>query len=183
MPNPTYRYRVTDDGSIYRGQIMRTGHDESWSDYWDGDGMVGFTVDWHYGSQHLTPLHKDEANERAMTAFRLGQGTDSLDRLAPRLANNEDACFLHVPLDRGTDFYVLAYSGDPDGKFRAEVEAVWNSEVYRIEEDKYLPGAGIWREWDVTGDEHYGMSEAESAFEKEFPLAEFPAEMFVGSDQ
>lgn len=186
MSNPTYRYRVTDDGSVYRGQIMSASHDELWSYYWDGDQMIAFIVDWYYGNRHVNLVTRGndvtDVGQRVIDAFERN-GSAVLDRMAKVITGEPDSRFVLVNLDRGQDMYVLCWGDDADNALRDEVEAIYNGEVYRIEEDKWVGGACVWREYDYTGDEHYGMRNAEAAFESEFPLAEFPAEMFVGSDQ
>lgn len=181
--NKTWRYHVADDGTITRGRAYRLPSDwttDSWRHYWDGDGQVCF-IDGGY--RHGTYAVTDgEDTERAITAFRHSTG-EGLSRLARRLAPDaENAAFIHIGLDRGTDCYALSWDGDPDGAWRDEIEAVYHGDIWRIEVQEYDTFTERWYTADEVPEEYYGEAQAEPAFEREFPLAEVPEALLVTSD-
>ena len=182
----TWRFWVNDnDGTIMRGRLYQLPDDDGdqWRWYWDGDGMVAF-IDGGYRDGTYAVTENDDT-ERAITAYRYS-GSDALDKLAPRLADNPEARFIKVSLDRGSDLYALAWGGDPEGEWRDEIEAVYHGDVWRIEVEEnvsLLPGEYEWHPADDVPEEAYGEDKAQAWFEKEFPLAEFPAHLLVeGSD-
>ena len=171
--------------TIYRGRLYRLPSEwttDSWSHYWDGDGMVGFYEEYARGQRMLV----DNADsERAMSAYLSAKnhGADeheALDTLAVRLTGSEDSRFIVVNLDRGSDLYVLAWGGDPDNTWRDEIEALYNGDIWRIETEVF--DGTDWHPDDDVCDEYYGEDKARAGFEKEFPLDAFPAEVLVGSD-
>ena len=182
-----WRFFVNEnDGTIYRGRLYRLPDDsgDTWRDYWDGDLMVAF-IDGGYrdGTYAVT---ENDGTEQAITAYRWS-GEEALQRLAPRLADNPDAVFIHVGLDRGMDCYALCWSGENAAEWCDEIEAVWHGDIWRIETEEYAPGMGVdgsdWVPSDDVPDEAYGEDKAAAWFAKEFPLDAFPAErLVVGSD-
>jgi len=190
-----YRYAIDADGTITRGEIVRIGDTESWRDYWDGDGMVGFTITYRNGSPTLDMLAEDSDNERAVAAWqseRSGtRGSDgALDRLAVRLgtSGNEEipaSCFMQINLDRDIDLIVHSFSGD-NREWRDEIEAVWHGEVYRIVADKQIGTVNgydpLWLEDESDCTEYYGEDNAADELARQFPLDEYPAEVVVSSD-
>lgn len=187
-----YRFSVEHDGTITRARAYRLPSDwtsDTWTHYWDMDTMTAF-IDGGYrdGVYAVTGCDNDET-ERAIAAFKAEQDTlrgasDGLDRLAKRLADNTDARFIHVSLDRGADLYALAWSGDPDNAWRDEIEAVNCGDVWRIECEEFLPYVGehgAWLSSDEYPEEFYGEDKATSEFARIFPLTEFPAENMVSA--
>ncbi len=199
LTGETWRFVVIEhpgngERTILRGRLYQLPSDwtcDSWRDYWDGDGMVAFIED-----RGCTAVTENEETERAITAYRYS-GPDALDRLAPRLIepHNPESRFIHVGLDRGTDLYALSWDGDPEGEWRDEIDAVYHGDIWRIEVEEYQPGMGYvvpgstadqsgdWVPSDDVCAEWYGEDKARAAFEtREFPLAAFPAEMFVTAE-
>lgn len=175
---------------IQRGRAYQLPSDwttDAWRNYWDCDGMVAF-IDggYRHGTYAVT---ENPDTERAITAYRYS-GEEALVPLAKRLlpesveVGNTPA-FISVGLDRGVDLYVLAWDGDPEGKWRDEIEAVYHGDVWRVEVQEYDASTGTWADADDMCVEWYGEDVATAAFEREFELAEFPAELLVcwsGSD-
>lgn len=113
-----------------------------------------------------------------------GQDPDeALSKVAQRITNNPEARFICVGLDRGVDFYVLTWDGDPNGTWRDEIEAVYHGDIYRIECEEFQPGFGVgggdWTPSDEYPEEFYGEDKAEAEFARIFALTEFPADMLV----
>lgn len=181
----TWRFDVDSNGTIIRGRAYQLPSEwisDAWSCYWDGDWAVGFYEEYARGRR---PLNDSDECERAISAYQSahnygGDPHAALDRLAERLTGNPEAQFICVGLDRGMDFYVLSWSGDPDNVWRDEIEAVNDGDIWRIEVEEYQPGMGPdgsgWVPCDEYPEEFYGEARAMTEFEKVFPLAEFPAE-------
>lgn len=189
-PNdPTdWHYDLSKDGTVTRGRAYNIGDSDSWRNYWDGDGMVGFTVHYRPGGPDIEMLAEDDDNHRAVAAWRAERNGErnsegSLDRLAPRLTDSEDSTFICVSLEPALDFYVLAWGGDADGAWRDEIENVWHGEVYRFEVQEYvLLATKGWECWSPADDpcvESYGEDAAMVELRKMFPLNYFPAEVLV----
>lgn len=195
-----YRFSTRTEGSymgepvtvITRARLYRVGDDsgDSWRDYWDGDQMVAVYDDRDYLSPTTGSL--TERVEYAMAMCRAypnqkGQDLDSvLTRLARRIEGNYDARFISVPIDRGVTLYALSPDGDPTGAWRDEIEAVNWGDIYRVEVEEYkgldMRNDQSWYPDDDLCVEWYGEDVARAAFEKEFSLVEFPAELLVSSD-
>lgn len=191
-----YRYAVDADGTITRGEIVRIGDSDTWRNYWDADGMVGFTVTYR-GSAGLefSMLAEDSDNERAVAAWnseRTGErGSEgALDRLAVRIGQGgtEDmaaSCFMTISLERDMDLVVLSWSGD-NSEWRNEIEAVWHGEVYRIVADKQISTVNgydpLWLEDESDCEWYYGEDKADEELVKQFPLDEYPAEVLVSAE-
>lgn len=192
-----WRFHVADDGTITRGRKYQCPDDggDSWRWYWGSDTLVAF-IDggYRYGVYAMT---EGEDTERAMAAYRAEKtgkcgAEGALDRLAERLTGQADARFIAVSLDRDTDLYALSWDGDPEHEWRDEIEAVYNGDVWRIEVEGYTDvshwGWGTFHEeweWQPTDDiceEFYGEDKADEGWQREFPLAEFPAERLIGSE-
>jgi hypothetical protein len=184
-----YRFSITTtpangEVTLHRGKPFRLPSEwttDSWNNYWDGDHAVGFYEEYARGRR---PLGDSDDSERAMSAYTSAKnhGRDeheALDTLAVRLTGNEEARFIVVGLDRGADLYVLAWSGDPDNTYRDEIEALNLGDIWRIETEVYDPFTGTWSPDDDVCEEYYGEDQMEKGFHKEFPLTEFPSEMFV----
>lgn len=181
-----YRYSIEHDGVIRRATIQRVGDDDTWANYWDADQMIAFTVDWYYGSQHVNLVtygnDVSDLGQRVIAAFER-TGANVLDPMARFITGESDtAKFILVNLDRGQDMYAMCWNDDPGNKWRDEIEAVYNHEVYRIVVDRQLH-TGVWLEDESDCTDYYGRDNADAEWEKEFPLTEYPAEMMVGSDQ
>ena len=190
LTGETWRFHVNEhDGTITRGRKYQLPDDggDQWNWYWEGDMMVAFYDEGYPG---IRGVHGDEDTHRAIMAYKNATNYDSdpdaaLKRLAVRLTGNADADFIVVGLDRGTDLYALSWDGDPDHEWRDEIEALWNGDVWRIEVEEnvcLLPGEYEWHPADDIYDEWYGEDKAQAAFEREFPLAEFPAERLIGAE-
>lgn len=183
-----FRYNLDAEGVVTRGQIQRYGDDDTWANYWDGDQMIAFTVDWHYGWQHANLVTSgndvSDVAERIVAAFER-TGADVLDRMARLITDSEDARFVHVALDRGQDMYALSWNGDPDNVWRDEIEHVYNHEVYRIVADRQISTVNghdpLWLEDESDCTEYYGEDAASEELAKQFPLDEYPAETMVGA--
>lgn len=187
----TYRYNIEDDGTITRGTRTHVGDSDTWRNYWDGDGIVGFTV--HYrgaAGPDINMITDDEDTERAVAAWRAERngerGSDGgLDRLAVRLGS-EDSCFMQISLDRALDFIILSWSGE-SSEWRDEIEEVWHGEVYRIDAEQQVTnlsnGEPMWLSMDSDCTDYYGLDSVLDELAKQFPLTEYPAETQVtGSD-
>jgi len=175
------------DMSVYRGRKYRLPEQwtaDAWHWYWDGDSMVAFYDEGHRGLRAVT---SGDDTDRAIAAYKAERdgrpGADGgLTRTAQRINENAESTFLKIALDRGTDLYVLSWDGDPDGDLRNEVECVYHGDIWRIEVERHFID-GSWTPDDEVPEEYHGEERAQAGFEKEFPLAEFPAEMLVeGSD-
>lgn len=198
--NPHWRFSTHTNGSymgepvtvVTRGRAYRLPGDwtaDSWRDYWDGDGTVcvinGYSRDGWYAST------EGAWTERALHAIQMCREFDQdvdamLTRLARRLTGNWASKFIVVGLDRGLDAYVLHYGveGEHSQRWRDEIEAAYHGDIWRIEVQEYQhdhwgPGKPTWTEVDDVCDEWYGEGVAAAAFEAEFPLTEFPAELFT----
>lgn len=191
-----WRFSVNEhDGTITRGRAYRLPEDwttDAWSNYWDGDGQIAFTVDYHYGGRHVILV--TEGNDMNDLGERLIEGRNRmldrggwpdsyLDRAARLITGEPESRFIHVGLDRGTDLYALSWDGDSDNTWRDEIEAVWNCDIWRIECEEYAPGMGTggsdWTPADEYPEEFYGEDKARAGWEKAFDLAEFPTENTV----
>ncbi len=181
-----YRYMTNNDGTITRGRLYRLPSDwtsDAWSNYWDGNGMVGFYEEYARGQR---TLHDDADNDRALAAYQSAKNYDTdpdvaLRSVARRITGQWDADFICVGLDRGMDFYVLSWGGAND-EWRREIEAVSEGDIYRIECEVYLPYVGehgCWLSEDEYPEEFYGEDKASAEFTRVFDMAEFPAERFV----
>lgn len=186
------------DITVYRSrkwQVDDTSGDQ-WRWYTDSDSFIGFYDEGFRGIRALDsgadPVDVARAvvaHEAERDGWRGAEG--GLDRVAQRLVAEHDgwrkqverAKFIRVPLDRGTDLYLLTYDGDPDGEFRREVQAVWNGDVWRLEVQVYIPthNPNIVSVWEYTDDcsEYYGEDHADEQWKAEYPLTEFPADLFV----
>jgi hypothetical protein len=182
-----YRFMVDENtGTIYRAKAYRLPEDwttDAWSNYFDGD-FVGFYVE--YGRSPSTRvLHDDEDNHRAVSARTHAaiEGADvsvALKKVAQRITGQWDADFIHVGLDRGTDFYVMTWGPSPD--WAREIEAVNEGDIWRIEIEELLLNCGCEQHWvpaDEYPEEFYGEDKATAAFASLFPLTEFPADLLV----
>lgn len=182
-PADEYRFDVVNhapgsEPTIYRGRMVQTGDDDTWSYYWDGDQMVAVYDDRDYSSP-TTNDWTDRANECIEMCRMFDQDVDAaLDRLAVRLFEHEtfDARFIPVGLDRGVTIYCLSWNSDPDHRYRDEVEAVYHNDVWRFEVEEYNTFTRDWSSSDMM-DEHYGENTARAAFLLEFPLDAFPAHL------
>lgn len=186
MDENNWRFHVDPNtGTITRGRLYRLGDDsDHWGFYWDTEDMVAFYDEGFRGVRAVEGTNPDEA-ERAISAYRYS-GTEGLERVARRITGYDDACFVHVSLERDLDLYALSYGGDEGNEWRDEIEAVWNGEVYRIEVEEYAsgmgPGGSDWVSADDVPEEAYGEVKAERWFEREFPLDAFPADVLVVSN-
>lgn len=195
-----WRYAVEHDAvnnhtTITRGRTYHVGDSDSWHTYWESTDIVAFYDEGYRGLRGADWCDEDEAR-RATVAYSAEQdnlpGSEgALKRLAVRLTGtthfrDQPADFIRVGLDRGIDFYVLSWNGDPDRQWRDEIEEVWHGEVYRIECEEYTlighaGGEDLW-EWtpaDDACDEWYGLDNALDALAEAFPETEFPAEKIV----
>lgn len=195
-----WRFFVNDhDGNgvptIYRARPYQLPEDysgDSWQSYWDGDGMVAFTVGyrWLDFRQIIDSGETTRAINAYMAAWNHNDGRDrdieqALKRVAQRITGVWDADFICVGLDRGYDLYVMTYDGDPDRTWADEIEALYHGDVWRMEVEEYtgddtgLDGAYLWQTSDNVCDEWYGEDKAQAAWVKDFPLDEFPAHLIV----
>src|SRR5690349_280198 len=108
----TWRFSVNPhDGTITRGRAYQLPSDwtsDAWSNYWDGDSMVGFYEEYARVGRRVLDNGNDD-NERALNAYVAAHNYDAdphaaLKRLAVRLTGSTDADFICVGLDRGMDF-------------------------------------------------------------------------------
>jgi hypothetical protein len=189
-------------GDILRARLYQTPEDpDAWSFYWDGDAGVAFYDEGYRGLRPRAGMEHEVAramyahdavkgdqagSATASTGHPLWRQYDALDRVAVRITGNLDARFISVPLDRGMVLYALAWDGDPDNTWRNEIEAVWSGDIWRIEVEQYIPSLGFdggdWLPTEDFGEEWYGEDVARAAYERNWPLAEFPAERTISSD-
>jgi hypothetical protein len=170
--------------TIYRGKPFRLPSEwtsDEWTHYWDGDHAVGFYEEGFRGQRTLSD---NEDSERALAAYtearRHGRDEhEALDTLAVRLTGNDESRFICVGLDRGRDLYVLAWGGDSDGVYAREIEALNEGNIWRIETEVYNTFTQSWPPADDVCEQFYGEDQMKRGFEREFPLAEFPTELFV----
>jgi len=187
-----WRYSTVTDVNghtiITRGRMYNVGNSDSWGYYWDGTDIVAF-YDEGFRGLRSADWCDEEDGRRATVAYSTEQdnlpGSEgAMKRLAVRLTENPDADFIHVSLDRGTDFYVLSWDGDPSGDWRREIEAVWNGDIYRCEVEEYrdyaLPDTeNNWIPADDVCEEWYGEDNADAVLVEMFPETEFPAEHMI----
>lgn len=188
-----YRYLVH-EGTIYRARSYRLPdhwtHD-AWRDYWDGGDHIAF---YDEGFRGIRALEDNEDTQKAIEAYKAdrtgGWYDGALNRFAQQYTGREDARFIVVHLDRGLDFYVLSWDGDPENTWRDEIEAVWNGDIWRMEVERYeectlnylrlCPQTHVlWLPEEEPCEEWYGEDNATAALEKEYPLNEFPAELVI----
>ena len=191
-----YRYWVSPtNDTVHRAKLVQDGDEygDHWRNYWDTDTLVAFTDGYRrYG---LNPLGgDDEGNSRAMRARAAEKAGDrgsegALQRVAERLIAEQCGVpqsdprlkewapnpeFLCVSLDQSLDLFVLVTGTDEAKRaFRTEIEAVYNEEIYRAEV-VVSDGEGGWCYEIIDDEAWYGTDKAQSEFEKEFPLAEYP---------
>lgn len=182
-----YRFFVNEhDGNgtptIYRAELSKQYDDggDAWQFYWYWDQMVAVYDD---PSQYTSPTSgewTDRAEQVIERCREYDQDVDAaLNRLAIRLFDHEapNAQFIAVHIERGTSLYALSWDGDPDHTWRNEIEAVYHGDVWRVEAEEW-DGEG-WGHADFDGNEWYGESVARAAFQKEYPLTEFPAHLTI----
>lgn len=205
-----WRFSVDENtGTITRGRLYQCGTSDDWAHYWDGSDTLAFYDEGYRGVRAIDGLDADDewlaraiyahdavqgdqsGASASTTGHRLWRRYDALDRVAVRYTGNLDARFLSVPLDRGTVFYMMLWSGGDDAdlcrEVRDEVNAVWNNDIWRIEVEEYAPGLGYeggdWVSADDVSEQWYGEDKGREAWGQHFPLDEFPADLLVGSDQ
>lgn len=193
MYDETYPWRYAADTdangytTITRGRPYRLDFGDEWSSYWDDTDIVAF-YDEGFRGLRVADWCDEEDGKRATVAYSAMNDhmTDdgALKRLAVRLTgtahlrdNTPD--FIRVGLDRGMDFYVLSWDGDPSGDWRREIEAVNNGEVYRMECERFVgPGLGWLTDDDDFCSAWYGDT-YQSDWHAAYPLTEFPAEALI----
>lgn len=197
------------DVAIYRARLINVGHDNSWSDYFDGSTMVGFYDDGWSGRRVIDGLDPvaAEDSERAVVAYQHERwpihqtGGDygysvhglALQRAARRIALAQgypphvawEADFICVPLDRGRTLYLLATGGPADqADLREEIEALNLGDIFDVEVEQYTPGGwfgGDWTPAEPGCEWWYGERAAEREFARHYPMTEFPAELLVSA--
>lgn len=175
------------DVTILRGRKYQLPSDsDHWTWYFDGDTHVAFYDEGFRGIRACT--EDDDDLHRAIMAHKMEKAggknsTGALDKVAQRITGQPESRFIRVPLDRGTDLYLLAWGGDPDGELRREVEAVWNGDIWRIEVEQFkgfdMRNDPSWYPDDEVCEEWYGEDKADEGWVQHFPLAAFPAELLT----
>lgn len=195
LTGETWRFHVSEhDGSITRGRLYQIDPSmttDLWRNYWEGDFTVAFIDSGYSGTQVVTD---DEALARRVAdAFeRTGRSQRYLDLAAQVIAAAEgatastEARFIRVGLDRGSDLYALSYDGDPTREWADEIEGINFGDCFRIEVEEYAPGMGPggidWVPTEEVCEEWHVEAKAREVFEtREFPLAEFPAELALAA--
>lgn len=185
----TWRFDVSErDGTITRGRKYRMPDDyagDNWRNYWDGDYMVAV----YDSTDYYSPTTGDDTErvEHAMRmALEYGQDIGAmLARLARRIEGNWRAGFASVGIERGVTLYALMWDASDPEHVRAwadEIEAVYHGDVWRIEVERWDAGLESWQPEDEVCEEWYGETLAQEGFEKEFPLADVPDALLVGSE-
>lgn len=182
-----YRFNEIENGDVFRSTLVRIGDEcgDEWRHYWSDSDMVGFYDGYARDGVYLLDTLNPVDSERAMAAYRAEKagerGADgALDRVAKRITGPEypDARFVVVGIDRGCDLFVLAYDGDPENKWRDEIEALHCGEVYEIQSETLTHTADdglVWKQDEPWGDEiYYGENYAREQWEKIYPLTAMP---------
>lgn len=192
-----YRFSIDENtGTITRARAYRLPSEwtsDEWGHYF-GEDTVAFYDEGYRGLRAYEGEWgtDTEGCDRAMVAYsteqdNLPRSEGAMKRLAVRLTGQTDqrdpaADFIRVGLDRGVDFYVLTYNGDPDRSFAREIEAVNEGDIWRIECEEFLPYIGehgAWLSSDDYPEQFYGEDKALTEFARVFGLTEFPAETLV----
>lgn len=191
-----WRYsRDKSTGTIMRGRLYRTDDPDAWQHYTDSDGVVAFYDEGWRGMRVVEGADKEASGRALVACFAMRYDPNALKKVAVRLARAwdwpepEQADFIEVNLDWGISVFWLTSLHDEDDvrNLRREIESVWHGDIYRMGCEKYVQDHGLvpdqWLHADDVYDEWYGEENAIAAHEKEFPLAEFPAEALIGSDK
>lgn len=190
-----YRFYVGANGTIQRGRAYRLPEGfDVWEHYWDGDHADALLVDgWRERPIILCQTANDYAG-RLFEAIKRGMTPDQCERwvrmFVPVECYREDcehghtARLLQVSVARGDDVWqVIDWPAtDEDvAEVRDSIEAHYTGDIWRIEVQEYQPDEEFQLDdehWTYTDDvcEEWIGTQIEAAFEREFPLAEFPAE-------
>lgn len=173
-----YRFSTDDNGAVFRSKMhLCVGDSERWQWFFESDGTIAFYSDFTHGYRAVSGC--DKATIDRFIHVLTNDGHEGLDRTAKWHADNPDAHFFVVHLERDLDLYALSYQKD-NTPYRNSIEACWRGDVYAIEVEMLDLGTHTWVPATEDYDVIYGEAEATRVWHEEFPLDEFPAELTVG---